>query len=668
MDHSVSTSFAGRMGLLALLTAPATAFAGGTMSGSFWDIGYGDCVTWNSNSAASGLQIEDPYSQSAAYGWNDLSYSNQPWQQFSVEYEDASTSYFYEANDGEGTCDFTVESESYSTTESEVQWTVGDLTITKYEIVRHTLTSRSEDYSVTYDYAIGLMTWFEVWNTGGQDLTDLRLTWGVDPEPDWTLSSTTDSINDVQDYDGDGTDDWVYARGTSDMTLGLAPCDPGAVEIGFSKRDNDADTLLSDLGGALGGGSLHHRWSVASLDSNDAMSHAFFVGAGTDPDIVSYYTVYGAAGLLGADYCSECNVDGDGFMASNCGGNDCDDGDASVYPHSTEIDRDGIDQDCDGYDGGVDSDGDGIDDDDEANTYGTDPNNTDSDGDGVDDGEEIADGTDPSVADSDGDGLSDGEEAAAGTDPLDADTDDDGLTDGEEADVGSDPNSADTDGDGLTDGEEVNTYGTDPTDTDSDDDDLGDGQEVFVVGTDPNDADTDGDGLTDGQEVQDTGTDPNDADSDDDLLTDGSEIFESNTDPNDSDSDDDGLSDGEEVNVHESDPNDSDSDDDGLSDGEEVNTYGTDPLDEDSDDGGVSDGDEVVNTTDPLDGNDDYDTPGNDDTGGDAPQDTGFSGGPGKDEGSCGSCSTQGADGPPPWFLFATLLVVGSLRRRQPRT
>lgn len=666
-----------------LVSAPA--FAGGSMSGSFWDISYGDCVTWNSNSAGSGFEFEDPYASSSAYGWNDLTYSTQPWQQVSVEYDDGTTTYFYEANDAEGTCDFTVEYEAYGSTEAITSWTVGDLTISKYEYVRHTVSSRSEDLSTTYDYGLGLLVWYEIWNTGGQDLTNVRLTWGVDPEPDWTSFGLTDSTNNVMDYDGDGYDDWVYATGSSDLTLGISPCSPASADIGFSSRDSDADAILNDPGSVSGAGSLHHRWSVSNLDMNDAVSTGYLVGAGSDPSITAYYTVHGAAGRLGADYCSECNVDGDGFTSSVCGGNDCDDGDASIYPFSTEIDADGIDQDCDGYDGGVDTDGDGIDDDDEANDYGTDPNSSDSDGDGIDDGTEIADGTDPNSADSDGDGLEDGSESTLGTDPNNSDSDGDGLSDGEEVNnYGSDPLDSDTDDDGLDDGEEVLTVGSDPADADSDDDGLEDGEEVQSTGTDPTNSDTDGDGLTDGQEVSDTQTDPNDSDSDSDGLDDGTEIFNSGTDPNDSDSDDDGLDDGTEVNEEETDPNDSDSDDDGLDDGTEVNEQGTDPLDEDSDDDGLSDGEEVdTHNTDPNDSDSDDggvddgtevdtgtdpndptdDANGGGSSGNDEGSDTGFDGGPGKDEGSCGGCSSRGDSSSGRW-VFA-LALLGLVRRRQ---
>lgn len=46
-----------------------------------------------------------------------------------------------------------------------------------------------------------------------------------------------------------------------------------------------------------------------------------------------------------------CDVDGDGYLSEACGGDDCDDADASVHPGAEDPPDDGVDRNCDGIDG-----------------------------------------------------------------------------------------------------------------------------------------------------------------------------------------------------------------------------------------------------------------------------------------------------------------------------
>ncbi len=83
--------------------------------------------------------------------------------------------------------------------------------------------------------------------------------------------------------------------------------------------------------------------------------------------------------IMGGEYCSD--ADGDGYNDQACGGDDCDDNDATIFPGAPEL-CDGIDNNCDGNvdEGLIDTDGDGLCD--EIDACPNDPNN-DADEDGV---------------------------------------------------------------------------------------------------------------------------------------------------------------------------------------------------------------------------------------------------------------------------------------------
>ncbi len=335
------------------------ALASGTMNGTYWEVNYGSCGTWNDASAGEGYYILDPHTASPAYGWNDVSYAANPWQQLTMEYDIGGTAYFVEANSGDGVCDLTVDDEDYDATWAWHQMSDGNLEIMKYEQLLVWGYSYDSSTGIIYEHYNGIRIWFEIWNTGATDVDDFRLMWGVNPDLDYDSYGYSSTANDNADYDGDGVTDWAGSWGAScGIGMGISPCEPSVASIGFSNFDSDADGSWTDPNGTDADRTMHYTYEVGTIAAGEAASFGFVVGGGSSYGHAQYVAVESAAGTItGDDFCGECDDDGDEFTAESCGGNDCDDEDSAINPAETEVWYDGTDDDCDGNDCDFDGDG-----------------------------------------------------------------------------------------------------------------------------------------------------------------------------------------------------------------------------------------------------------------------------------------------------------------------
>jgi uncharacterized protein (TIGR03382 family) len=325
---------------LLLLALPAQASQ--VISGSAVRIGYNSYGTWNNSSTSQGFQ---------AYlggSWVDFTYPGTPYHRVSVEFDDggtATTGYSISS----GSTSFSVSGEADvsrgTTVGSSYSWTAGNLGIRKVE---------------TWDTSGSLVrVVLQLTNNGASDITNLRVFYGTDPDQDYAGYGNYSTLNDTLDTDGDGTADWVQSVGpSSGYTLGFTGCETGALELGHYSgwgSDTDADTALTDNAAASGDIGMGVRWSgVDTLAPGDTTLAVFLVSVGSDAT-TALATVTGGRDTA----CEEvCDSDGDGVASDTCGGDDCDDSDASVYTGAPDAWYDGVDSDCAGNDD-YDADGDG---------------------------------------------------------------------------------------------------------------------------------------------------------------------------------------------------------------------------------------------------------------------------------------------------------------------
>ena len=181
------------------------------------------------------------------------------------------------------------------------------------------------------------------------------------------------------DRDGDG-----YCAST-DCNDRLTNIHPGARENCSDRRDNDCDGLIDGADPYCACPDADRDgYSDAACGGSDCNDRSKFIHPGTIEDCSDRRDNECDGTTDGEDW--DCggpcvDADGDGSQDTNCGGTDCNDGDPSIHPGTTETCGDGQDNDCNGLPDGedpgcacADFDGDGYKD---ANCGGPDCNDAD---------------------------------------------------------------------------------------------------------------------------------------------------------------------------------------------------------------------------------------------------------------------------------------------------
>ncbi len=315
--------------LAGLVSAPTQALAYKTLTGTYIKAAYSENGLWNEDTLGTGLQVLNG-------SWLDVTYPGTPWNRITWEYNYGGSAYSYGAT-SDNAPSFTVLSEadisSGSTRAVQYAYQGGPLQITQVH---------QFDASGRY-----IVISFEVTNTGSSPVTNFRMIHAIDPDQDVYAGGSFETYNDTQDLSGDGVPDWVEAVGTNTgTTVGYGSCG-GAADFGTNSGwSEDADLTLTDYNGASGDYAIYFRYGATSsitVPAGDSISFQTIFSTGTTTTAAR--SGYLAAVAAGA--CDSCDADGDGYFSATCGGSDCDDGDASVYPGADEY-CDSVDNNCDG--------------------------------------------------------------------------------------------------------------------------------------------------------------------------------------------------------------------------------------------------------------------------------------------------------------------------------
>ena len=307
------------------LMAATGTHASQTLSGNTIKVHYDSNGLWNDGSKSAGLQVRNTTTST----WRDVTWPGSPWNVQTVEYNVGSSSYIYSGNYGSASWTTSKESDLSTTTKkiAEYVYRMGLVEVTRTDV-----------WDVSGNAIV--MT-FDVENLGSSTITNLRFMHGLDPDQDYSTNTTNNTKNDRVDADGDGTADFALSAGPfTSWTVGYGACDTAKQDVGHAFWTTDADATLSDNGNASGDDTMHIRHTESSIPAGDTVQFSFVMAWGTSSSLArsEYVSALSDCG---------CDQDGDGYDSVSCGGTDCDDSDAAVYPGADEY-CNMIDDNCDG--------------------------------------------------------------------------------------------------------------------------------------------------------------------------------------------------------------------------------------------------------------------------------------------------------------------------------
>ncbi len=187
---------------------------------------------------------------------------------------------------------------------------------------------------------------------GGDDCDDARADINPDADEIWYDGVDQDCSGNDCDQDGDGYISDSNECGGVDCDDEDADVYPGAPETdddGIDSDCNDEDNVPAGCD-VDEDGVISDSIECGGIDCNDADADIYPGAPETEGDgIDSDCNGEDDPPALADD---RCDQDGDGALSdsADCGGIDCDDTDATIYPGAEDIPYDGIDQDCSGED------------------------------------------------------------------------------------------------------------------------------------------------------------------------------------------------------------------------------------------------------------------------------------------------------------------------------